>query len=170
MRSEPAGKLEAPARAAPGVVRAYAQLVGVALAVFLADQISKRAAELSLSGGQIIRLVGGAVLLDYTRNTGAAFGVFKSAGGAFVLIAAGVSLAILGSYRLLARSQAGVRVASGLILGGAVGNMLDRLRLGYVVDFIDLRWWPVFNLADSAIVLGVGLFVAISLRDSLAQR
>ena len=50
-----------------------------------------------------------------------------------------------------------VRIAPGMILGGALGNLADRLRLGYVVDFIDLRWWPVFNVADSCIVVGVAL-------------
>ena len=72
-----------------------------------------------------------------------------------VLVAVAVSLGIVMYYRRVAQSPALVRLALGLILGGAIGNLIDRVRLGYVVDFIDLRWWPVFNVADLGIVGGL---------------
>ncbi|MGH2448085.1 MAG: signal peptidase II, partial [Chloroflexota bacterium] len=109
----------------------------------------------NLSRGREVVILGGLVRLDYIRNSGAAFGILQTHGLVFALIALVVVGAILFYARRLAASPWPVAAATGFILGGAVGNLVDRLRLGYVVDFIDLRWWPVFNLADSAIVIGV---------------
>jgi signal peptidase II len=69
-------------------------------------------------------------------------------------------------YRRVAAGPALLRIGLSLVLGGAIGNLIDRVRLGYVVDFIDLRWWPVFNVADSAIVVGVAALVLRSLVDT----
>ena len=147
----------------------YSLLVGLALAVVALDQGVKGIVTATLKGGRIVELLGGAVRLDYTWNTGAAFGVFRSGGVFFALVAALVSAGILLYYRRIADSPVIVRAALGLILGGAVGNLIDRVRLGYVVDLIDLRWWPVFNLADSAIVVGVGLLVVHALFQPAAE-
>lgn len=141
----------------------YTFLLGLALFVVVVDQVTKRVATDKLQNGRVVDLLGGAVRLDYTLNTGAAFGVFRTGGLFFVAVALAVSLGIVIYYRRVAASSLLVRGALGLILGGAVGNLIDRVRLGYVVDFIDLRWWPVFNVADSAIVLGVALLAANAL-------
>jgi signal peptidase II len=133
------------------------------------DQAVKAIIAETLSDGRYVELLGGLVRLDYTRNTGAAFGLYQGGGVLFALIALGVSAGIVVSYRRLARSPFLIRAAVGLILGGAVGNLLDRIRLGYVVDFVDLRWWPVFNVADSAIVVGVALLVLNSMLRTSAQ-
>jgi signal peptidase II len=117
----------------------------------------------------VIDLFGGLVRLDFTRNTGAAFGMFQSGGLLFAAVAIVVSLSILVFYRRIADSALPVRLALGLILGGALGNLADRIRLGYVVDFIDLRWWYVFNLADSAIVVGVGILLLLTSLDGKAR-
>ena len=93
--------------------------------------------------------------ITYVTNSGVAFGLFKEAGTFFIFLAGIVIAAILYSLRRLPAQQRLVRIALGLALGGAVGNLIDRLRLGYVIDFIDFRFWPVFNVADSAIVAGV---------------
>jgi signal peptidase II len=137
----------------------YSLLLGIAVAVVVLDQSVKAIVRATLGGGRVIELLGGAVRLDYTSNTGAAFGIFRAGGLLFALIASAVSLGIVLYYRRIAASPLVVRVALGLILGGAVGNLIDRLRFGYVIDFIDLRWWPVFNVADSSIVVGVCLLV-----------
>lgn len=108
--------------------------------------------------------------LTYTTNTGAAFGLFPKQGFLFIVIALVVVIAIIFYYRHLPAGYGLVRLALGLQLGGALGNLVDRLRQGYVIDFIDLNFWPlqdwaVFNLADSAIVVGVGLLALTMLRE-----
>ena len=102
--------------------------------------------------------------LTYVQNTGAAFGLLRGAGPLLILISLAVIVTLMRSLRqeapqaqdLPARCQ---RYGMILILGGALGNLIDRIRLGYVVDFVDLRVWPVFNLADSAITIGIALLV-----------
>jgi signal peptidase II len=147
----------------------YAGLLGCALAVFAADQVLKALVVRSLQHGGPIDLLGGLVRLDFTRNSGAAFGMFQSGGLLFAAVAILICLGILTFYRRIAGSAILVRLALGLILGGALGNLADRVRLGYVVDYVDLRWWYVFNLADSAIVVGVAILLLLSSFDSRAR-
>lgn len=141
----------------------YTQLLGLAVIVIAVDQASKALVVHSLSHGRVISLLGGIVQLDYTLNSGAAFGILRTRGLIFILVAVIVSVAIVVSYRRVVTSPQLVRIALGLILGGALGNLIDRVRLGHVVDFIDLGWWPVFNLADSSIVVGVALLALFAL-------
>lgn len=145
--------------------RRYVLLLLGAAAVVALDQGVKALVSVHLQGQPPVKLFGGAVLLDYTRNSGAAFGMFRADGLVFEVVAAAVSAAILAFYPRIDGRAYLLRTGLILVLGGAVGNLLDRVRLGYVVDFIDLRWWPVFNLADSAIVVGVTLLVLRSLVD-----
>ena len=97
--------------------------------------------------------------LTYVENTGAAFGLFPGQHLVFI----GMSIAVIGwiIWEMAAGpvQDAWLFWGCSLILGGAAGNLIDRLRFGHVIDFIDLRVWPVFNLADSAITIGVGLIV-----------
>jgi signal peptidase II len=141
----------------------YGLLAAVALLVFCADQVTKAIVTRALGQGNVVVILGGAAQLEYARNTGAAFSLFRSGGGLFAVIAIVVSAGILVYYRSTAGGPFLVRLALGCILGGALGNLVDRVRLGYVVDFIDFRWWPVFNVADSCIVVGVLLLVLHSL-------
>jgi signal peptidase II len=113
--------------------------------------------------------------ITYTTNTGAAFGLFPKQGALFVLIAFVVITAIIVYYRYLPEGYMLARVALGLMLAGALGNLIDRLRQGYVVDFADLNFWPlqnwpVFNVADSAIVVGVGLLAITMLREDAKEQ
>jgi signal peptidase II len=87
----------------------------------------------------------------------------------FALVALVVSAGIILYYRRVAAGPLLLRVGLALVLGGAVGNLIDRIRLGYVVDFIDLRWWPVFNAADSAVVIGVATLVLQSFLAGQSQ-
>jgi signal peptidase II len=91
----------------------------------------------------------------YITNTGAAFGMFPQLGNMFMIVAIGVIVAIVMFYRHLPTANFWVRLSLGLQLGGALGNLVDRITRGFVVDFIDIGFWPIFNLADLAIVLGV---------------
>jgi signal peptidase II len=137
-------------------------VIGTALIVLALDQLTKSWVTQTL--GQpgephSVEVIGNWVRLSYTTNTGAAFGMFP-AGTLFFTIVALVAAPIL----LLARSYVSQRawwmtIVFGLLLGGALGNLLDRIRLGRVVDFIDVgvgdvRWWA-FNVADSSFVVGV---------------
>lgn len=134
---------------------AYIPLLGIAAIVIAVDQVVKALVTAKLSGGTRVDVLGGLLTLDYTENRGAAFGVFQSGGWLFVTVALLVAAAILLYYPRFQLGGMPGRLGLGLILGGAVGNLVDRIRLGYVVDFVDLHWWPVFNVADSAIVVGV---------------
>jgi signal peptidase II len=133
----------------------------VGLAALLADQLSKAWAVAALGpepGARVVHLVGDWFNLVYGRNTGIAFGMFQDMPRLFtatsILITAGAVFAY--AYHLPNRNP-WVQAAVGLIVGGSLGNITDRLRHGYVVDFIQVGWWPIFNLADSAISVGVTL-------------
>jgi signal peptidase II len=103
--------------------------------------------------------------LTNARNTGVAFGVLEG-GGAVVGILIGVSLALLVAYFVLHRDKPWLWLPVGLLLGGALGNLADRARIGAVIDFIDPVAWPAFNVADSCIVVGVlALFYVVEGRE-----
>lgn len=142
--------------------------LGVAATVVLLDQVAKLAVRATLgreSPGRTIDVIGSLVVIEYAENRGAAFGLFRGQGLALSLLA----LAILGGLVLFYRRQTSptflLANATGLIGGGAVGNLIDRLRLGYVIDFIAVGRWPNFNLADAAISIGVVVLTAAMLRD-----
>jgi signal peptidase II len=102
-------------------------------------------------------------------NSGAAFGLFRNGSTVFAAISIVVSLLILFYHRHLGDGQWLVRFSLGLQLGGAMGNLVDRLRMGYVTDFLDVYVLPVFNLADLAILCGVILLVLVLLREDRGQ-
>ena len=135
---------------------------GTALLTFLADQTAKALVQGYLHLGQSIPLAG-PLRITYVTNPGAAFGLFPGATGMLVLASLVGMVLVLYIYRSQEGQGRLFRLALGLQMGGAMGNLLDRLRLGYVVDFIDLRVWPVFNLADSSIVVGLTLLVLLTL-------
>ncbi len=133
-----------------------------ALAVVALDQAGKALAVRFLEplGATGLPLAGGVFRLRYLENTGAAFGLLQGRGP----LLTGLALAIVGVlvvyYRTLPRHELRLQLSLALILSGAAGNLLDRLRRGYVVDFIDLTVWPTFNLADAAITTGVAILAA----------
>lgn len=149
--------------------RAGTLVWGVAVAVFLVDRVTKVWAVASLRDGPV-DVIRGVLRFRFAENTGGAFSMFSSAPWFFAAATIIVGGAIAAtSFRARPAPQA---VAFGLILGGAAGNLFDRVtrgpRLGgHVVDFIDLHVWPVFNMADAAIVCGAVLlaFSALGNRD-----
>lgn len=143
----------------------------MALATLALDQFTKWLVVTSLALGESIYplpALSRLFSLTYVTNTGAAFGLLKEAGVVFVFVAIVVITIIVLYMRRVPADQQLVRVALGLQLGGALGNLIDRLRLGHVVDFIDLKFWPVFNVADSAIVIGVALLAIAFWRQERA--
>lgn len=149
----------------PGRARGPLILVaGLALVVLALDQVTKSLALDRLSPGFPVPVVEGFLSLTLVLNPGLAFGVFSAASPewlAAVLSLGALSVLIFFSARLLAGGGWLSGLGLGLIFGGAVGNLVDRGRFGAVVDFIDVYWrgyhWPAFNIADSAITVGVGL-------------
>jgi signal peptidase II len=151
----------------PAAQRRVGVLVAVAALVYAADVVSKVIVVATLTENVPVRVIGSLLQLDYLRNPGAAFSL--GADGytvVFTLIAAAVIVAILRLARTLASRR--WAVALGLLLGGALGNLTDRIvrspgpLRGWVVDFIQLPHWPVFNLADSAICCGGALMVLLT--------
>lgn len=135
-------------------------LLGVAALSILIDQISKAyvVAHLNLHDSWMpLSFIEPVFRLTHVHNTGAAFGLFPQGGAIFLFIAVIVSSMIIYYYRQMPDGVWLVRLALGLQLGGALGNVIDRVRIGYVVDFFDVTYWPVFNVADSCIVVGVVL-------------
>ena len=141
--------------------RGYRWLVWVIAAIILAaDQWSKEQIINWLSIGETWRPWVGTPILElfaftHTKNAGAAFGIFPSASWFFVVVAVVVSLAIVWYTPRLPRHQWWLFFSLGLELGGALGNLTDRLRLGWVTDFVHIGGFAIFNVADSAIVCGV---------------
>jgi len=133
----------------------------VGTAAIVADQCTKIWAVNSLSGSSsgAPSVLAGWLSLVLTTNDGAAFGILADRGLLFILVGLVLSGAVLVFARLLPNRRPLLQVSLGLQVGGALGNLADRLRVGHVIDFIQIRYWPVFNLADSAIVCGVGLLV-----------
>ena len=137
--------------------RKWLLLLVVTAIVIAADQISKALVVANLSLYEEwapIPALRSFFTITYVQNTGAAFGILPDGGAFFVIVALIVIGIILYFYRQLPDSLPLIRVALGLQLGGALGNLLDRVRLGYVVDFFDFKFWPVFNIADSCVVVG----------------
>lgn len=145
-------------------------LLSVAVVALLADQLSKAWAVSALDGGRIIDLVG-SLRLRLTLNYGSAFSIGNGRGALISILALVVVAVLLAT----GRRERSVRmaIALGLVVGGAVGNLADRafragdgVLGGGVVDFIDLQWWPVFNLADASIVVGAILLFAVQWREA----
>ncbi|MCL5935371.1 MAG: signal peptidase II [Firmicutes bacterium] len=131
----------------------------VSLLTFLIDQASKIFIMKTIVQGQSFPVIANVFHITYIHNPGAAFGLMANRTSFFIAVSLLVIAGIIIFYKK-SRARTGIMPAAmGLIAGGALGNLFDRIRFGEVIDFIDLRVWPVFNLADSAIVIGAGLFM-----------
>jgi signal peptidase II len=141
-------------------------LIAVVLAAIAADQLTKLIVASQLDLDESLHVVG-PFSIHHVQNSGIAFGLFASATPLVTLL---TGLAV--GWMLVFFARSGARhpvlpVALGLLIGGSTSNLIDRIRLGHVTDFLDLGWWPAFNLADSFIVIGVAiLFAALVLSDS----
>ena len=150
--------------------RQWIGLAVVALAAVIADQVTKHVVASSIALDHAVKLVG-PFSIHHVQNSGIAFGLFSSA---TVIVIVLTTVAVAWMLVFFARSGArhpALPVALGLLIGGSVSNLVDRVRLGYVTDFLDLRWWPAFNLADTCIVVGVCLLVgSLLLADRSPRR
>ena len=145
----------------------------VALAVLAADQTTKFVVTSSLElyeSWAPVPALAGWFDIQYVTNTGSAFGMFQNGAPIFVVISIIVSAAILIYHATLPDGQSLMRFCMGLQLGGALGNLFDRFLLGYVVDFLNFHFWPVFNVADMSIVCGVALLALVLLYEDRQER
>ena len=136
----------------------------LSLFVVAVDQLLKIAATLFLSQNESIPVIKNIFHLTLVQNKGAAFGILKNETYLFAAFSIVAILAIIYYMPRLSKAALLSKVGLALILGGAAGNLIDRLRFGYVIDFLDFRVWPVFNIADSAITIGATLFAIELLR------
>jgi signal peptidase II len=139
---------------------AWAWALLVCAGVVLVDQVSKAIVVSSLATGRY-ESIGLGFKITHTTNTGLAFGIGQGAG--FVLMVTVVALALVLVWFALDPTRQGLWLAVGLLAGGAIGNLADRVRMDAVTDFIDPPLWPAFNLADVAITLGALGLVLVSL-------
>jgi len=131
----------------------------LAVLVILFDQLLKLLVVNTMSLNQSIPVITNIFHITYVHNFGAAFGLLAHRTGFIILVTVVVVFLLLVFLRHLPKEQKLLRAALVLQLAGATGNLIDRVRMGYVVDFFDLRVWPVFNVADIAIVSGIGLLI-----------
>lgn len=135
--------------------RRDALFLGAAALVFALDQVTKELVRNGLERGETWPDAGWPVRVHYVTNTGAAFGILKDQTG-FLILTTIIGLAAIALYYRFPPFQHPVLpIAVGMMLGGAAGNLLDRIRLGRVTDFIDFPLWPAFNVADASIVVAV---------------
>ena len=136
-------------------------------AVLIADQAVKALVTSSLARGEERDIVAGIKLVN-VRNSGIAFGQLQN-GGVIVSVVIAIAMAALLVYFARNLSRPWIWLPTGMLLGGALGNVVDRLREGAVIDFLKLPHWPAFNVADSAITFGVVVLVFVMERGNAAR-
>ena len=142
----------------------WLSLGAIAIAAIVADQVTKHIVAANLALGDRVHVVG-PFAIRHVRNSGIAFGLSSNATPA-VIVVTGIAVA----WMLVYFARSGARhpvlpVALGLVIGGSISNLVDRVRLGHVTDFLDFKYWPAFNLADSFIVVGVAILLLALVSD-----
>jgi len=135
---------------------ALAVIAGTAI---VADQLTKSIVSTRLPFGETAASIG-PFSIHHVQNSGIAFGLFAQSTTAVILLTATAVAAMLVYFGRTAQRHPLLPVSLGLVIGGSVANLTDRIRLGHVTDFLDFAYWPAFNLADTFIVVGVGLLFA----------
>lgn len=135
----------------------------VAAIVLILDQVTKYIIQTKMAPGYSFTILNKVFDITYVQNTGAAFGILAGRNMLFIMISLVALVGIVFFGGGLKKTLL-LKISCGLILGGIIGNLIDRIRLGYVVDFLDFQVWPVFNMADSAITLGAIFLIIKSLQ------
>ena len=133
--------------------------LGIGILVFIIDQLVKHLVVSTMHLGQSFPVIKGIFHITYVLNPGAAFGMLEHQRCFFIVVALAAVLLGGAFYKKLQQESFLMRSGAGLLLGGAVGNLADRIQSGLVVDFLDFRIWPVFNIADIAICAGAGILI-----------
>jgi len=141
-------------------------LIFLALFIVCIDQLLKLYFLRIISPGQSIPLIRDFFHITLVENSGAAFGIFKNQTSLFIILSFTAIAFIIYSLPRLNKTAHLSKIALAMILGGAVSNLIDRIRFGYVIDYLDFRIWPVFNIADSFISIGAILFTIQVIRKN----
>lgn len=168
-RSDGLAPISVAARSLAARPRHWAALGAIAIAAVFADQLTKHIVASQLWLDENVEVIG-PFSIHHVQNSGIAFGLFAQATGVVIVL----TLVAVG-WMIVYFSRSGARhpllpVAVGLLIGGSVSNLADRIRLGHVTDFLDLRYWPAFNLADSFIVIGVAILLGALVSADRAPR
>ena len=139
----------------------YAFVFSVALIIVLLDQLTKLLIRNNFQLNQSIPIIENIFHFTYLTNTGSAFGMFKDLNLFFILFSIAVAIGILYFMKGIKQNEKMMQLAFGLLFGGTIGNLIDRIALGSVVDFLDFRIWPVFNVADSAVTISVIILIIL---------
>jgi signal peptidase II len=149
-------------------------LYAIALIAIVVDQYTKLLVRKNMVAGETIMVhpaLRNIFDLTYTTNTGVAFGMFKEIGPVVSVLAILVVAIIIYYNNQLSERDVWLRVALGMQMGGAIGNnLIDRLFLGSVVDFLHIHYWPIFNVADSCITVGVVIIVVLMIREIVQEK
>lgn len=137
----------------------YVPILVLFVFTIVLDQVTKFYIQGNMFMGMSQPVIPGIFHITYILNPGAAFGILENQRLFFIFVAVAILVVAAYFYSRLLKEPLLLRYGAGLLLGGAVGNLIDRIRIGAVVDFFDFRVWPIFNFADIAIVIGVGLVI-----------
>ena len=138
-------------------------LIGLSTVVVSVDQATKFWIQSRMSYGESVPVISDVFHITYILNPGAAFGILENKTWFFVIVALLLIAGVTYIYPRLPTDRPFLKLGAGLLTGGAVGNLIDRVRIGYVVDFFDFRIWPIFNVADICIVCGVACLAYVLL-------
>ena len=136
-------------------------MLSIAALVVVLDQFTKFLVKNNLQLGDSIPLIKNIFHLTYVTNTGSAFGLFKNLNVFFVIFSIIVIFVIFYYLRQIKKKERLVIYSIGLLLGGTIGNLIDRIAYGAVIDFIDFKIWPVFNVADSAVTISIVMLIIL---------
>ncbi len=139
----------------------YFAIFLTALLIALLDQLTKFLIRQTFQINQSKSIIKNFLHLTYVNNTGSAFGLFKGFNLFFILLSIIVILVILYNIKKIKENEKAMQFSVGLLLGGTIGNLIDRLVYGFVIDFIDFRIWPVFNIADSAVTISIVFLIVL---------
>lgn len=155
----------------------YLFLAAVALPVIILDQATKLLVVRKLAYHESVAVIDNFFEIIHARNPGAAFSFLRDSSirlPFLITVSVVASIAVIAVYRKLKPEQKLAAFSLALILGGALGNLIDRIRLGEVIDFLNVHWyqhyWPAFNVADSALCVGVGLLVIDMIREERRKK
>ncbi len=143
----------------------YVVIISVGFFIVFSDQLTKFLIKQNFQLNQSIPIIKNILHLTYVTNTGSAFGLFKELNWFFVLFSVIVIIAIFYYIKNIIKNEKFLQLAVGLLLGGTIGNLIDRIAYGAVIDFIDFRIWPVFNIADSAVTIGIIILIVLLWRN-----
>lgn len=136
-------------------------IFSTALFIVILDQLAKFITKNNFELNQSVPLIKDILHLTYVTNAGSAFGLFKGFNLAFILFSIIIIIVVLYHIKKIKQDEKVLQLSVGLLLGGTVGNLIDRIAYGFVVDFIDFGIWPVFNVADSAVTISAVLLIIL---------